>query len=180
MLKVKTEAYPYLISAEECRYEMHALVTGSFDPVTVGHLDIIKRAAAQFEKVTAAVFVNAQKEYLLSLSEKIELLRIACLPYTNVQVTGDPGMVCDFCIENGVDVIVRGVRNEKDMAFEQLSAEYNYRHSGVRTLLLSASESFLQVSSSFLKEKLIAGESVADLLPEGVEEAFFNMLLQRL
>ena len=180
MLTVKTEAYPYLISEAECNGSMHALVTGSFDPVTVGHLDIIKRAATRFDKVTAAVFVNAEKQYLLTLSEKIDLLRRACLPYSNVTVTGDPGMVCDFCKQHGVDVIVRGVRDEKDLAFELLSAEYNHAHSGVRTLLLSADEAFCRVSSTFVKEKLLSGESVAELLPPGVEEPFFNILLQRL
>ena len=180
MLKAILEEKEYLTTENECSYNMHALVTGSFDPVTVGHADIIARAAKCFEKVTAAVFVNAQKEYLLSLPEKIALLQIACRPYENVTATGDSGMVCDFCKEHGIDVIVRGVRDEKDLAFELLSAEYNYRHCGVRTLLLSSSDDFRQVSSSFLKEKLIAGESVAHLLPEGVEEPFLNMLLQRL
>ena len=175
-----SESRPYLIEPEQCRRDMHALVTGSFDPVTVGHMDVIARVAKVFDKVTAAVFVNPQKEYLLTLSEKTELLHIACLPYTNVRVTGDSGMVCDFCREHGIDVIVRGVRDEKDMAFEHLSAEYNYTHSGVKTLLLAASDAFRQVSSSFLKERLIAGESVGDLLPQGVEEPFLNMLLQRL
>ena len=89
-------------------------------------------------------------------------------------------MVCDFCKENGINVIVRGVRNEKDLAFELLSAEYNYAHSGVKTLLLSATESFAEVSSTSVRDRLIAGENVADLLPKGVEEPLFNILLQRL
>ena len=177
---MQCENKPFLIREEECTRSMHALITGSFDPVTVGHVDIVSRVAQRFEKVTAAVFVNAQKEYLLSLSEKIELLRIACLPFPNVRVTGDPGMVCDFCKANDVDVIVRGVRDEKDLAFELLSAEYNFAHSGVRTLLLTASEEYRHISSSFLKERLIAGESVGELLPKGVEEPFLNILLQQL
>ena len=180
MLKVIADKYPYLISQEECYADMHALVTGSFDPVTIGHTDIIERAANKFKKVTAAVFVNAQKEYLLSLAEKTELLCIACSSYENVRVTADSGMVCDFCKEHCVDVIVRGVRDERDLAFERLSAEFNYSHCGVRTLLLPANDTFRHVSSSFLKEKLIAGESIGQLLPQGVEEPFLNMLLQRL
>ena len=169
-----------LIAEADCRSDMHALVTGSFDPVTVGHMDVIERAAKQFGKVTAVVFVNPDKEYLLSLAEKSELLRLACRHLPNVQVMSDTGMVCDFCIKHKVDVIVRGVRGEQDMDFEQRCAAYNYEHSGVPTLLLQADARYRTVSSSALKQKLRLGESVGDWLPDGVEEPFLNMLLQQL
>ena len=165
---------------EECHSGMHALVSGSFDPVTVGHLDIIKRAAQKFQKVTACVFVNPAKEYLLSLAQKEELLKIACKDLFNVTVTSDVGMLYAFCLANGVDVIVRGVRNEEDRVFELRSAQFNYEHGGIKTLLLPAAEDLQQVSSSDLKHRLLVGENVGKLLPEGVEEPFFNILLQQL
>jgi pantetheine-phosphate adenylyltransferase len=170
----------FLISEDECTSAMHALITGSFDPVTVGHLDIIKRASNKFQKVTACVFVNPNKEYLLSLAEKEALLRIACKNLSNVSVTSDVGMVCDFCKAKGVDVIVRGVRNEEDRVFELVSAKYNWEHSGIKTLLLPADPAFTEISSSDLKHRLQTGENVGKLLPDGVEEPFFNILLQQL
>lgn len=178
--KMQSELPNYLIAKEQCSAEMHALVPGSYDPVTVGHMDIIGRAADLFDRVTAAVFVNAEKEYLLTLSQKTELLSCACKGLANVKVTSDVGMLYDFCRQNGIDVIVKGVRNEKDYAYECKMAAYNYEHAGVRTLLLKAREDLAEVSSTFVKSCLLEGKSVAKWLPQGVEEPLFNMLLQQL
>ncbi len=177
---MQSELPEYLIAEEQCRADMHALVPGSFDPITVGHMDIIERAAERFDRVTAAVFVNAEKEYLLTLSQKTELLSIACKGLANVRATCDVGMLCDFCRENGIDVIVKGVRDEKDYAYECKMAEYNYLRAGVRTLLLTAKEDLAGVSSTFVKGCLLEGKSVSKFLPKGVEEPLFHMLLQQL
>ncbi len=170
----------YLISEQECRSDMHALVPGSFDPITVGHMDIIERAAKKFQKVTAAVFVNAEKEYMLSLSQKTELLACACRHLPNVKTTFDVGFLCDFCRQNDIDIIVKGVRNDKDYAYECRMAEYNYEHAGTRTLLLPAKEELTGISSTFVKSRLLEGKSVSQYLPKGVEEPLFHMLLQQL
>ena len=179
-MKMQNELPSYLISEQECRSDMHALVPGSFDPITVGHMNIIDRAAEKFQKVTAAVFVNSEKEYMLSLSQKTELLTCACRHLPNVKTTFDVGYLCDFCRANGIEVIVKGVRNEKDYAYECRMAEYNYEHSGARTLLLPANEELTEISSTFVKSRLLEGKSVSQYLPEGVKEPLFRMLLQQL
>ena len=170
----------YLMEQEDCREDMHALITGSFDPITVGHFDVIRRASSKFGKVTVCAFVNPDKEYLLSLEEKEILLKAACSQLANVSVASDGGMVYEYCHAKGIDVIVRGVRNDKDAMAEHAAAKFNYDHCGVRTLLLEADPALCQISSSFLKEKLIKGESVSELLPQGAEALFLDMLLQRL
>ena len=170
----------YLIEKDECQYDMHALITGSFDPITVGHYDVIRRAATLFKKVTVCAFVNPDKEYLLTLEEKEKLIRAACRNLHNVTVKSDSGMVYAYCKANGINVIVRGVRNDEDLSAEHAAARYNYEHSGVPTLLLGADPALATVSSSILKEKLTKGESVSDLLAQGTETLFLDMLLQRL
>ena len=171
---------PYLIEGQACTRAMRALVPGSFDPVTVGHMNIIRRASEMFDHVTAAVLVNAQKQYLLTLSEKTLLLECACKDLGNVHVTHDEGMLYEFCQKNGIDVIVKGVRNEADYAYECQMASYNYEHAGVRTLLLEADPALEQVSSTLVKQGLSSCETVLQWLPEGAKEPFLNMLQQRL
>jgi len=170
----------YLVLEEECSGKMHALVAGSFDPVTKGHMDIISRAAKMFQKVTVCAFVNPDKEYLLSLDEKRELLSAACKDLANVTVASDSGMLYAFCNAHGIDLIVKGVRNNEDAAVEYAAAAFNYEHGGVKTLLLEADPDLLSVSSSLVKDRLIEGKSISELLPKGVEKPFLNMLLQRL
>lgn len=177
---MKNDQPSYLVDQGECHEDMHALITGSFDPITVGHYDVIQRASAMFKRVTVCAFVNPDKEYLLTLSEKEQLMRAACAHLHNVTVASDSGMVYAYCIENGINVIVRGVRNDKDAAAEHIAARFNYEHCGVKTLLLDADPKLSEVSSSYLKEQLIQGETVSDLLPQGVETLFLDMLLQRL
>ncbi len=90
------------------------LVSGSFDPITNGHLDIIKRACDISDIVIVGVFNNEEKEYLFDLTTRVHLCEIATTDLEKVQVCGSSGMVCDFCKANNIDFIVRGFRNEKD------------------------------------------------------------------
>ena len=179
-MQMPSELPAYLMQDESCTSDLHALVPGSYDPVTVGHKSIIEMASKRFKKVTAAVFVNAEKEYLLSISEKTELLQTACRDLPNVRVTFDVGMLYEYCRQNGIDVIVKGVRNEKDFEYECRMAKFNFEQCGVKTLLLPADLQVQHVSSSLVKQKLLQGESVSEFLPQGVEEPFLNMLLQQL
>ncbi len=124
------------------------LVSGSFDPITKGHIDIIKKAADMCDNVIVGVFNNEEKEYLFDLSARVKLCDLACEEMPNVQVVGDSGMVCDFCKLNDIDFIVRGFRNKVDYEYETQMAKFNFQHSGVITYLLPASEKFDDISSS--------------------------------
>ena len=154
---------------------LHALFTGSFDPVTLGHEDIIRRIAALFDKVTVAVFINKDKAGMFSFAERERLLTKVCAPYPNVRVTHDDGMVADFVRREGIDLIVRSVRNEKDFAYEREMAAFNNAHSGRDTLLLFADESLASLSSTEVRQKLASGEDVRKLLPASIWEDMLNL-----
>lgn len=148
------------------------LVSGSFDPITNGHLDIIKRACDISDIVIVGVFNNEEKEYLFDLTTRVHLCEIATTDLEKVQVCGSSGMVCDFCKANNIDFIVRGFRNDKDYAYETEMAHFNYENSGVVTYLLPAGEDFINVSSSNVRNiiNIDTKENVNKYLPIEVIE----------
>ena len=154
---------------------LHALFTGSFDPVTAGHEDIIRRVASLFDRVTVAVFHNKDKQGMFSPVERESLLRKVCAPYGNVRVTRDEGMVVDFVRREGIDLIVRAVRDEKDLAYEKEMAAFNKAHSGKETLLLFADESLAHLSSTEVRRRLTVGEDASPLLPASIVEDVLNL-----
>ena len=121
---------------------MKALITGSFDPVTNGHLDIIKRTAAVFDSVVVGIFINPEKKYLFDVNERIEMLSEAVKDLKNVTVDSSEGYVAKYVEQNSIDVIVKGVRNSVDFEYEAKMAKINKQiYSGAETLLIPASVS---------------------------------------
>ena len=147
---------------------MRALMPGSYDPITAGHLAVIEAAAATYDEVTVAVFINPKKTYLFTEAERLELLRLATAHLSNVTVDFSDGMVADYARGGGYDAIVKGIRNEIDRAYEEKMAEYNLAHSGVPTVLLPASSGMLSVSSTAVREALSAGAPIDALVPGSI------------
>lgn len=148
-----------------------ALVTGSFDPVTVGHMDLIARAAAIFDTVVVGVFVNGAKKYTFTEDERAEMLREACAEYglTNVTVEICSGLVARYVERNGIDVIVKGVRNSTDFEYERNMAEANKMiYSGAETMLLPANPAHNALSSSLVRTLMQYGEDISALVPVSV------------
>ena len=153
---------------------------GSFDPVTVGHEDIVRRAAALFDRVIVAVMTNDMrayvvdakvKQYMFSMEERTEMARLACADLDNVQVICSNGRLIDLVDEVGADVIVKGVRNEADYAYEQKHALYNRAHNPkAETLYLPADPAYDHISSTLVRERIEAGQSIADIVPAAVAE----------
>ena len=150
---------------------MKALMPGSYDPCTVGHLAVIEAAASLFEEITVAVFINPQKEGLFSYRERVEFLRLATAHLPGVTVTFSDGMVADFARDGGYDRIVKGVRNERDRLYEAEMAVYNFEHSGVITELIPADSGMQEVSSTAVREALAGGEELCGLVPEAARAA---------
>lgn len=111
---------------------------GSFDPVTNGHIDIIRRAAKQNEEVIVAVLVNVNKRGLFTADEKLEMLREATKEFDNVTVAKFDGLLVDFCRAHDVSAIVRSLRSVSDFDYELQIAQMNYQLSGIDTLFLTA------------------------------------------
>ena len=152
-----------------------ALLPGSYDPITTGHMDVIRRAAALFDGVTVAVMTNDMrayvadakvKEYMFSMEERTEMARLACRALSNVQVISSTARLIDLVDELGADVIIKGVRDETDYAYEQQHALYNRAHNPkAETLYLPADPAFDHISSTLVRERITAGASTEGILP---------------
>lgn len=148
--------------------EKTALIAGTFDPVTVGHLDIIRRTAALYDRVFVAVCRNEAKTPLFSEETRLAALAVATRDIANVEVIRGEGLTAEFARKIGADVIVKGVRNEADFAYERDMADYNRSVSGIETLFLPASPDIAVVSSTLVRERLAKNESITDLVPASV------------
>ena len=146
------------------------ILPGSYDPVTLGHLEVIRRAAEEYEKVYVVIFVNPKKKYHFSLGDRMRMLMIACEDYDNVLVSESAGLVIDYMREHDIDTIIKGYRNDADLEYEKLQAEWNYAHSGYETLLWQCEDSFRGISSTLVRERLASGDDLYGLVPGDVAE----------
>jgi pantetheine-phosphate adenylyltransferase len=147
-----------------------AVCPGSFDPVTNGHLDIVRRAAALFDEVIVAVLVNDAKRGLFTVDERLEMLReaLTAAGVSNVKVDSFEGLLVEFCSANDVDVIVKGIRAAGDVDFEVQMAQMNRSLSGIETVLVPTSPEWSYVASSLVKEVASHGGDVSGHVPPAV------------
>jgi pantetheine-phosphate adenylyltransferase len=141
---------------------------GSFDPVTNGHLDIIGRAAGLHDEVVVAVLINITKKTLFTVDERVEMLSEVTKGYGNVRVERFHGLTVDFCVANGVNAIVRGLRAVTDFEYEIQIAQMNYRLAKIETLFMTTNPQYSFLSSSLVKEVAMYGGDVSGLVPEPV------------
>ncbi|MBI3223494.1 MAG: pantetheine-phosphate adenylyltransferase [Mycolicibacterium cosmeticum] len=145
-----------------------AVCPGSFDPVTLGHVDIFERAAAQFDEVVVAVLVNPNKKGMFSAEERIELIRESTTHLSNLRVEAGGGLVVDFVKQRGLTAIVKGLRTGTDFEYELQMAQMNRHVAGVDTFFVATTPQYSYVSSSLAKEVATLGGDVSDLLPAPV------------
>mgnify|MGYP001954456884 FL=1 len=155
-----------------------AVCPGSFDPVTNGHLDIIRRAAGLFDEVIVAVLVNKNKRCLFSVEERMDMLVETTADLDNVRVDSFHGLLVDYCRAHGVTAIVKGLRAVSDFDYELQMAQMNQQLSGIDTLFMSTSPEFSFVASSLVKEVATYGGNVAHLLPPSVERRLRERLAE--
>ena len=146
-----------------------AVVPGSFDPVTLGHLDVVRRAADLFEEVVVAVATNAGKAPLLPVADRVALVDRAVVGIARVRVEEVPGLLVDFCREIGATAVVKGLRSGGDYDAELPMAWMN-RHLGVETLFLPADSAVAHIASSLVKDVARHGGRIDDLVPPGVAD----------
>lgn len=147
-----------------------AVCPGSFDPVTYGHLDIVRRAADQFDRVVVACLRNAGKAPLFDTDERMALLGAVTEELPNVEVAAFEGLLVDFCREQGVSVIVKGLRAVSDFESELQMAQMNSRLGEVETLFMTTSPVYSFLSSSLVKEVARFGGDVSDFVPPVVAD----------
>lgn len=151
--------------------ETKAVYPGSFDPVTNGHIDLIRRSSALFDKVIVAILRNTEKAPLFTVKERMAMLEEAVHGLGNVSVTTFSGLLVDFADHIEASVIVRGIRAISDYEYELQMALMNRRLSTkVETVFMLPAESYSFLSSRLVKEIAQHGGSIREFVPEGVED----------
>jgi len=148
-----------------------AVCPGSFDPVTLGHLDVVRRARSMFDHVVVGIAKNAGKSPLLDLDERVRLARAALADVPGVEVAVVPGLLVDFCAEVGAAAIVKGLRGGADYDAEVPMALMNRHLTGVETVFVTGDPNLAHVASSLVKDVARHGGDVSDLVPPGVADA---------
>lgn len=148
-----------------------AIFPGSFDPITYGHFDIISRTSKLFDTVMVVIANNHNKDALLSMPQRACIINLLLKNFPNLQVTclANDLLLADFCKNNFVDVIVRGLRSGQDLAYEMPIAQINKDLAGVETLFLCTPGRFLHISSSLVREVFRLGGDISSLVPPVVE-----------
>ncbi|MDR2091264.1 MAG: pantetheine-phosphate adenylyltransferase [Clostridiales bacterium] len=147
-----------------------AMLTGSFDPVTNGHMDILNRAGKIFDKIYAAVLTNPDKICMFSTGDRLEFLRAALSGKNYAEAVFSDGTAVGLAKKLGADCIIRGIRNSEDYEYERVMAVYNLRNGGIDTLFFEAGEKDAGVSSGMVKRLLQQGKSIEKYVPETVCE----------
>ena len=154
-----------------------AICSGSFDPITLGHLDVIRRAAAIFDRVCVCVSPNAEKKnQMFTPEQKLLLVRTAVAELPNVEAELFPGLLADFAVDHGANVIVRGIRNVTDMDVEYQMALINRGlHPELETFLLPASPAYQHFSSSMAREMIRYHQPLEKYLPMSIIPLVWDM-----
>ena len=143
-----------------------AVCPGSFDPVTNGHLDVFIRASEIFDQVVVGVVINKTKSSMFTVDERIDMLRQVVAPYPNIVVDAFHGLLVDYCRDNGIPAIVKGLRAVSDFDYELQMAQMNHRLARVETLFVSTNPLYSYLSSSLVKEVATYGGDVTGLVPD--------------
>ena len=164
-----------------------ALIPGSFDPITLGHVNIIERTAKMFDKVYVAVMINdsakydktlSSKQYLFSMEERLEMAKLSVSHIENAEAIARSGMLIDLCDELEVTAIVKGIRNAADLEYEMIHARWNKAHNErAETLFLPADETLVAVSSTAVRQML--AEKNYDSLRSVLHEKAIGYLQER-
>lgn len=145
---------------------MNVVVSGSFDPITLGHMDIISRALSLFGHVTIGVGVNIGKGYMSDMETRVAMVKAAC-EGLNVDVFPMDGMLVDFCVAHDAPVVIRGARSSSDFEYEWALARMNASIQPIETIILPANETYAWLSASFVRSVANAGGDISAYIPQG-------------
>lgn len=149
-----------------------AVVPGSFDPITYGHLDIIERGSKVFDKLYISVLKNSSKQGLFDIDERLELIKATTKNLDNIEVVSFDGLLIDFCHSVNARAIIRGLRAVSDFEYEmQLTSMNRKLDSSIETIYMMTNNNYSFISSSIVKEVAKYGGKVEDVVPPIVEAA---------
>ena len=148
---------------------MKAIVTGSFDPITLGHMEIIKYACEKYEQVYVVALVNEAKEYMFTMEQKKKLIELSIGKFKNAVADAYIGYTADYMHSHGITHIVRGVRNEKDLAYEKNLAQIMKEFDpSFETEIIECKTEYAHISSTLVREMIASGKSFDGLLPDEI------------
>lgn len=148
-----------------------ALICGTFDPVTLGHADIISKAALIFDEVVVCIFVNSEKKTLFALDERLEMLKITSAKLKNVVCETYNGMTADYVREKNIDVIVKGIRNMSDYDYETMISAVNIAlNPRAQTLFMPCGAAYAHICSTTVREMIKYKVPLGGWVPDGVAE----------
>ncbi|NQT89639.1 MAG: pantetheine-phosphate adenylyltransferase [Candidatus Omnitrophica bacterium] len=157
-----------------------AIYAGSFDPITYGHIDLIKRALKIFDKVVVAVADNTSKEELFTIKERVALIKKSTADLKKVEVDSFKGLAVDYVKSRGSRTIIRGIRMLSDFEYEfQMALTNRQLSKDVETMFLMPNESYSYLSSKLIKEAVSLGANVGSFVPPSVEKALRKKLLKK-
>ncbi|MFD1293670.1 pantetheine-phosphate adenylyltransferase [Lutibacter holmesii] len=145
-----------------------AIFPGSFDPITLGHVDIVNRALPLFDEIIIAIGVNADKKYMFSLEERVNFIKENYKDFPKIKVTTYSGLTTDYCQKEEVDFILRGLRNPADFEFEKAIAQTNRKLSNIETVFLLTSHDTAFISSSIVRDVYRHGGDITGFVPKSV------------
>jgi pantetheine-phosphate adenylyltransferase len=154
---------------------MSIIMPGSYDPVTLGHVEMIRHVAEKEDEVYVVIFTNPNKQYSFSLEDRVAMLMLATEDLDNVIVSYSLGYVVDYMRDHDIERIVKGYRNDTDLAWEKEQAAYNLEHGGYETELILCDKKYEHISSSLVREKIKNGESLSGLLHPSVIKYIDNI-----
>jgi len=145
-----------------------AVFPGSFDPITLGHQDIISRALPLFDEIVIAIGINDDKKYMFTIDERVAFIKDTFKNEPKITVTTYKGLTIDYCKKINADYMLRGLRNPADFEFEKAIAQTNRKLSGIDTLFLLTSAETSYISSSIVRDVLRNGGDYTILVPDSV------------
>ncbi|WP_424494991.1 pantetheine-phosphate adenylyltransferase [Salinimicrobium sp. GXAS 041] len=147
-----------------------AVFPGSFDPITLGHVDIIERALPLFDEIILAIGINSEKKYMFSLEERVRFLNESFKDEPQIQVMTYNGLTVDFCKEQEAPFLLRGLRNGTDLDYEKAIAQTNFKLSGVESVFLLNSSGKSHISSSIVRDVIRNGGDYSFMVPNAVKK----------
>ena len=146
-----------------------ALFPGSFDPITLGHLDVVERALPFFDEIVIAAGVNIDKKYMFPVELRIQFLEQTFAEHEKIKVTSYEGLTVDYCKKIDANAILRGLRNPADFEFEKAVAQINRKLSGIETLFLLTDANTSYISSSMVRDIIANNGDYSSLVPKAVQ-----------
>lgn len=156
-----------------------AIVPGSFDPMTIGHLELIKTVAKRYDEVVVAVMVNRSKRYLFDMATRVAIAEETVKELPNVRVIAESGLLIELFDRLGADAVCKGWRNQHDYDYELHMADWNSSHNPrFRTEMIRAKSAVEHISSTEVRRRLIAGESLEGIVHPNVEHLIFARFIE--